>query len=78
MNTPKRGEGRLRQVHSYLPRVEDVPQPQLLVIDEGILPEVTEGLMIVRERFFVPTMQRQQEKPRLKKLKSNKEVQKSS
>lgn len=36
MNIPNRGEGLLRQVDSYLPCIEYVPQPQLLVINEGI------------------------------------------
>lgn len=57
-DTPSRGEGLLSQADSYLPGIEDVPQPQLLVINEGILPEVTEGLVVVRQSFFIPATQR--------------------
>lgn len=36
-DTPNSREGLLSQAEPYLPGMEDVPQPQLLVIDEGVL-----------------------------------------
>lgn len=57
-DTPNSGEGLLSQADSYLPGIEDVPQPQLLVIDEGIFSQVIEGHVIVRESFFIPATQR--------------------
>lgn len=69
-DTPNSVEGLLSQADSYLPGIEDVPQPQLLVIDEGILSEVTEGHAVVRESFFIPATQRWHKKLSLKKLET--------
>lgn len=58
LTPPCSGEGLLGQADSYLPGMEDVPQPQLLVVNEGILSQVTEGHVIVRESFLIPATQR--------------------